>query len=511
MRLVTQNVASCLEDTMAADRTPTRLNAKNLSCLNSEVCIPAYDRGMLKPGIVHIGVGGFHRAHQAVYLDDLLKTPGSEAFGICGVGLLPQDRRMGDVLRAQDHLFTVITRSAAGNQARVIGSLIDFLHAPADPEAVIERMASPSTKIVSLTVTEAGYCENKATGTLDEAHPLIVHDLKHPDHPEGTYGFIAAALDRRKQRGQPPFTVMSCDNLLNNGDVCRRMMLAFLEQRDHAVAEWVAQNVAFPNSMVDRITPATTDEHRILVRDSFGVDDAWPVVTEPFRQWVIEDHFVQGRPAWESVGAQLVADVEPYEKMKIRLLNGSHQVMCYIGMLLGYRYAPEAMGDEQIRTLIQRFMDAEATPLLPPVPGIDVEKYKQTLRDRFANPAINDQLGRIGTDGAARVTEFVLPTVTEQLLHGGPIKIGAFTVAAWIRYLAGQDDHGEDLPFADARGDALRNAARHGGADPTEVLSTPGLFGKLAHSPQFVVEVNKTLRGLYENGARATLTRCLAS
>jgi mannitol 2-dehydrogenase len=496
---------------MRSQTAPQRLNAAALHELHPDVRKPTYERGSLRQGIVHIGVGGFHRAHQCVYLDDLLHQPGSEAFGICGVGLLPHDERMGEVLRAQDHLYTVVTRGAEGDHPRVIGSIVNFLHAPANPEAVIERMASPETNIVSLTVTEAGYCENKATGALDETHPSIVHDLRNPGEPRGTYGFIAAALDRRRQRGMSPFTVMSCDNLLNNGNVCRRMMLAFLGLRDPALADWVAQSGAFPNSMVDRITPATTDEHRALLRDRFGLDDGWPVVTEPFKQWVIEDHFVQGRPAWETVGAQLVNDVEPYEKMKIRLLNGSHQVMCYVGMLVGYRYAPQAMGDEQVRTLIQRFMDAEATPLLSPVPGIDVEEYKRTLRERFANPAINDQLGRIGTDGSARVTEFVLPTVREQLQRGGPIKVGAFTVAAWIRYLAGRDDLGGDLPFADAMGEPLRDAARRGGADPSSLLSLQELFGDLAAAPRFINEVGRTLRSFYEAGARATLTQCLAS
>lgn len=494
---------------MSNPSSSTQLSATTLNRLPADVRVPTYDRSRLTPGIVHIGVGGFHRAHQAVYLDDLLHKPGSESFGICGIGLLPQDSRMGDILRAQDYLYTVVTRDAGGDHARVIGSILDFLHAPTEPGAVIERMAAPETKIVSLTVTESGYCENKATGQLDEGHPSVVHDLAHPDQPRGTYGFLAQALDRRRQRDLPPFTVMSCDNLLNNGAVCRRMLLAFLERRDPTLAKWVDENGAFPNSMVDRITPATTDEHRALVRESFGIEDGWPVVCEPFRQWVIEDHFPQGRPAWETVGAQLVADVEPYEKMKIRLLNGSHQVMCYIGMLFGYRYAPQAMEDEQIHRLIQRFMDDEATPLLPPVPGIDREEYKRTLRERFANPAINDQLGRIGTDGAARVTEFVLPTASEQWKRGGPITVAAFTVAAWIRFLNGRDDLGGELPFADALGEPLRETARQAGADAAPILSKTELFGSLGTEPRFADAVNRWLRSFYENGARATLTRCL--
>lgn len=495
---------------MAAGTSLTRLNQQSLRDLASEVQVPKYDRSRLKQGILHIGVGGFHRAHQAVYLDDLLHSPGSEAFGICGIGLLPQDAKMRDTLRAQDYLYTCVTRGAEGDHARVIGSIVNFLLAPEDPQGVIDRMASQDTKIVSLTVTEAGYCENKATGQLDLTHPAIVHDLAHPDQPRGTYGFIAAALERRRALGQQPFTVQSCDNLLNNGHVLQKMMLQFLERRDPSLAEWVRGNVAFPNSMVDRITPATTDAHRALLREKFNIDDGWPVATEPFKQWVIEDHFTQGRPAWETVGAQLVGDVEPYEKMKIRLLNGSHQVMCYIGMLIGYRYAPEAMNDREISTLIERFMDREATPLLPEVPGIDVEAYKVTLRERFANPAINDQLGRIGTDGSARVTEFVLPTVREQLARNGPIEIGAFTVAAWIRYLGGRDDFGVELPFSDAMGESIRQLAKQGGADATPILSLRALFGELGQSQRFVSLVNDCLRSFYEKGARETLAKALA-
>lgn len=493
--------------------TPQSLSNASLRQLPPNVRVPAYDRRALRPGIVHIGVGGFHRAHQAVYLDDLLHRngAGAEAFGICGVGLMPGDARMGDVLRAQDYLYTVVTRSAAGDEPRVIASIIDFLHAPANPEAVIARMASPETRIVSLTVTEGGYCENKATGELDTSNPTIIHDLAHPDQPRGTYGYLAAALRRRQQRGEQPFTVQSCDNLLNNGNVCRRMLLAFLERQNPPLATWVAEHGAFPNSMVDRITPATTDGHSALVRETFGIDDGWPVVAEPFRQWVIEDHFTQGRPAWDAVGAQFVDSVEPYEKMKIRLLNGGHQVMCYIGMLLGYRHAPEAMADADVATLIQRFMDEEVTPLLPAVPGIDLQDYKRTLRERFANPAINDQLARIGTDGSARIVEFVLTTISEQLQRGGPIRAGAFTVAAWIKFLAGKDDEGKELPYIDPLGEALRDRARHGGADASAILSMRELFGELGNTPRFVNEVNAALRGLYQDGARVTLARVVGS
>lgn len=488
----------------------TRLNADALGHLHPDVRIPTYDRSRLTPGVVHIGVGGFHRAHQAVYLDDLFHSPGNEAYGLCGVGLLPQDRRMRDVLREQDYLYTVVTRDAHGDRARVIGSILEFLFATEDPERVIERMAAPETRIVSLTITEASYCINQATGEVDERHPEIVRDLQDPAHPIGTFGYLAEALHRRHQRRLPPFTVMSCDNLQHNGDVCRQVLLGFLERSDRTLAKWVAREGAFPNSMGDRITPSTTDVERELVRESFGLDDGWPVVTEPFRQWVIEDRFANGRPAWEAVGAQLVQDVSPYERMKIRLLNGGHQALCFIAMLLGYRNAPPAMEDAEVRALVRWFMDREVTPLLPPVPGIDLEDYKQTLLERFGNPAMNDQLGRIGTNGSARIAEFVLPTASEQLTRGGPITIAAFTVAAWIRYLAGRDDQGREVPFSDPLGDTLLERARRGGADASPVLSLRQVFGEqLATSQRFVDEVKAFLQRFYGHGARATLKHCL--
>lgn len=494
---------------MAPEQNVPALSERTIPRLPERVQVPRYDRRALRPGIVHIGVGGFHRAHQAVYLDDLLHRPGNEMFGICGAGLLPHDAHMRDVLRSQDYLYTVVTRDATGDHARVIGSIIDFILAPDRPRALIEKLASAETRIVSLTVTEAGYCENKATGDLDAAHPAIVHDLQHPQAPIGLYGFLAEAIRARRALAIPPFTVMSCDNLLNNGAVCRRMMLAFLELQDPALRAWVEREMAFPNTMVDRITPATTDAHRQLVCDLLGVTDGWPVTTEPFRQWVIEDHFPAGRPTWEDAGAQLVGDVEPYEKMKLRLLNASHQVMCYIGMLLGYRFAPEALADHDVRQLLERFMDDEATPLVPAVPGIDLEQYKRTLRDRFANPAINDQLARIGTDGSARVSEFVLPIVRGHLLRGGPIAIGAFTVAAWIRFLQGRDDRNQPLPFSDAMGETLRQRARQSPTDPSPILSIRPLFGDLATSPRFVAAVQTALQTLHDHDARAALSECL--
>ncbi|HXH02929.1 MAG TPA: mannitol dehydrogenase family protein [Candidatus Competibacteraceae bacterium] len=489
-----------------------KLNEANLKLLAPKMRVPSYDRNRVQQSIVHIGVGGFFRAHQAVYLDDLLHQSGHAEWGYCGVGLLRQDDRMRDALLPQDCLYSVVERSAAGDSARVIGALLRFYYAPDDPQAVIEKMASAECRIVSLTITEGGYYLNEGSGEFDDTHPDIVHDLQYPHAPRCSFGYLLEALDRRRSRGLPPFTVMSCDNLQHNGDVAKKMLLAFAERRDPALHRWLAEHCAFPNSMVDRITPATTDEHRALVRERFGLDDAWPVTTEPFMQWVIEDNFPNGRPAWERVGAQMTADVLPYEKMKMRLLNASHQAMCYIGMLLGYQYAHETMADAQIRKLVQTMMDVEVTPLLAPVPGVDLAEYKKTLIERFANPAICDQLSRIGTEGSARIPKFVLPSIREQLARGGPIKLLSFTVASWFRYLTGSDDQGRALPIIDPLADRLREHARRGGRDPGALLGLSELFGAdLPQAQPFVEQVREALGSLYEHGARATLARYVES
>jgi mannitol 2-dehydrogenase len=488
-----------------------QLNQANLKSIAGRAQVPSFDRSGLPASIVHVGVGGFHRAHQAVYLDDLLGQGGPREWGLCGVGLLPHDARMRDVMRDQDCLYTVIERGAGGDRARVVGSIGSFLFAPDDPNVVIEKMAAPGCRIVSLTITEGGYYVNEGTGQFNDAHPDIRHDLEHPHTPTGAFGYLAEALDRRRQRGLAPFTVMSCDNLQGNGDVARRMFLAFAERRDAGLKRWIAENGAFPNGMVDRITPATTDAHRALVRDSFGIIDGWPVVCEPFKQWVIEDRFPLGRPAWERVGAQMVSDVHPYEMMKIRLLNASHQALCYIGMLLGHQYADETMADGDIRALVERMMNDEVTPLLPPVPGIDLAQYKRTLFERFANPTLRDQLARIGTEGSARIPKFVLPSLLERISRGGPMRALTFTVAAWFRYLVGTDERGKPLPINDPMSEELQRRARAGGESPKELLGLEKLFGNvLPASAPFTTYLAEAVKSLHREGARKALQRCLS-
>ncbi len=485
-----------------------RLNQANLANVPPTIPTPAYDRSKRQFTIAHIGVGGFHRAHQAVYLDDLLQQ--ESGWLISGIGLLEQDRRIRDVLSSQDHLYTVVERSADSDKARIIGSIGEYLFAPEDRDLVIDRLAGPTTPIVSLTITENGYYVNQATGEFDDRHPDIQYDLAHPHEPKCSFGFIVEALDRQRLRGVRPFTLLSCDNLQGNGEVARKMILAFAELRDPTLRNWIESNVSFPNSMVDRITPATTDDDRAMVRDKFSIEDGWPVVCEPFRQWVIEDHFPAGRPAWEKVGAQITSDVLPYEKMKIRLLNAGHQALCYIGMLLGYKFAHEAMADDPIRRFVRRMMDVDVTPILPAVPGINLTNYKDSLIERFSNPAVKDTLLRLATEGSARVPKFVLPSIIEQLAQDGSISYLTFTVASWFRYLQGTSDIGKELPINDPRSAELQKRARAGKEDPTVLLQLGELFSeKLTNSERFLKELRDMLRRFYADGSRKTLHHVL--
>ena len=485
-----------------------KLTTTALGALPSAVAVPTYDRQRVVSSIVHVGVGGFHRSHQVVYVDDLCQQHGVTEWGFCGVGLLPHDTGIRDALHSQDCLYTVVERSAAGDQARVIGAITEFLFAPDDPEAVLKKMASDDTRIVSLTITEGGYFIDQGTGEFQENHPTIAHDLAHPDRPTGAFGYMLEALDRRRQRGMKPFTVLSCDNVQGNGDVTRKVMLRFAELRDPSLKDWLAEHGAFPNCMVDRITPATTDADRALVREAFGIEDAWPVVTEPFRQWVIEDDFCDGRPALEKVGVQMTPNVHPYETMKIRLLNASHSAMGYLGYLAGYNYIYEIMADPQFRKYILDLMHEEVTPVLKPVPGIDLDQYKETLIERFANPTVKDQATRICLDGSAKLPKFILPTIREQLARGGSVRKLSLAVASWCRFLAGTDEQGKPIEIKDPMADELHRAAKAAGKDPRPFLGIREIFGDdLPQSPVFVEQVGEALRSLYDEGARATLAK----
>ena len=492
---------------------PIPLNSDTLPNLSEHVRIPAYDREKVRAGIVHIGVGGFHRAHQALYVDNYLAKALSEKaeaeWGICGVGLLKYDQKMQSVLQKQDCLYTLVERSPEQDSARVIGSIVEYLYAPDNPQAVIDKLASAECKIVTLTITEGGYYVIEGTGGFDKDHPTIQHDLKNPEQPKGVCGFLAAALRRRQAQGLPPFTLLSCDNIQGNGDTARRMLLSFAELQDPDLAKWLSLEGAFPNSMVDRITPSTTPADIEMVSEQFGIQDEWPVVAEPFLQWVIEDKFCAGRPSFESVGVQMTDDVHPYEMMKLRLLNASHSLLGYAGSLLGYTYSSEAMEDKLVRRAIERMMD-EASSTLPPLPGIQLSDYKQTLIERFSNPKVQDQLSRLCLNGSDKMPKFVLGSVRDKLDKGESVTHLSLAIALWFRYLNGQDEQGNPLPLDDSMAEILRERALAGKDDPTPLLGIEAIFGDLAGAPTFVDTLSKHLQQLYALGTKEKLARLLS-
>ncbi|GAA3128682.1 mannitol dehydrogenase family protein [Streptosporangium carneum] len=482
------------------------LTQETAGALPVEVAAPSYDRSKLTVGIVHFGVGGFHRAHQAMYVDRLMNDGLAHDWAICGVGLLPGDARMRDALAAQDGLYTLVLKHPDGTrEARVIGSIVEYLFAPDDPEAVLERMADPGVRIVSLTVTEGGYAIHPVTGEFDADDPGVRADLARGAVPATVFGFVAEALRRRRARGVAPFTVMSCDNIQGNGDVARRAFTAFARLADPDLAAWMEDAVAFPNSMVDRITPVTTDQDRQAVAERFGVEDAWPVVCEPFTQWVLEEGFPAGRPPFEEAGVQVVADVEPYELMKLRLLNAGHQALCYFGYLGGYRYAHEAASDPAIAAFLLDYMDVEATPTLMPVPGIDLDVYKRTLVERFSNPEVRDTLARLCAESSDRIPKWVLPVVRERLAQGGEVTRAAAVVASWARYAEGTDEAGEPIEIVDRLKDRLTAAAKAQRERPTAFVENRDLFGDLADDGRFVAPYLRALGSLHADGALATV------
>jgi mannitol 2-dehydrogenase len=482
------------------------LNAQNLASLPTELPVPSYDRTRLSTGIVHFGVGGFHRAHEAMYLDRLMNDGKALDWAICGVGVMPADRRMQEVLDAQDGLYTLVVKAPDGTlEPRVIGSIREYLFAPDDPEAVIEKMAGPDVRIVSLTVTEGGYNINAVTGEFVADNPDVQHDLRPGAAPKTTFGLITAALARRRDRGVPPFTIMSCDNIQGNGYAARRSFVAFATLVDPELGRYVQDSVAFPNSMVDRITPVTTDGDRDEVRKRFGVDDGWPVVCEPFTQWALEDAFPTGRPPFEDSGVQVVADVEPYELMKLRLLNASHQALCYFGYLAGYRLVHDVAQDPLFAGFLLAYMDREATPTLEPVPGIDLSRYKHQLIERFSNAQVKDTVARLCAESSDRIPKWLLPVIRHNLDNGGEILRATAVVASWARYAEGVDEQGRPIEVVDRLRDQLTATAQRQAEDPLAFIANRELFGDLIDNERFVSTYRSALASLHTKGARATL------
>ena len=487
---------------MTGERARPRLNRSTLATLPKAIARPAYDRSALTAGIVHLGIGAFHRAHQAVAVDTVLAADPSWA--IVGASLRSAATR--DALKPQDWLYTLSVRSGEGERLRVIGSIVDVLVATEERERLLAAMADPRVRIVSLTVTEKGYCHDPATGALNEADPGILHDLAEPNAPGTAPGLIIEALARRRAAGAAPFTVLTCDNLPSNGAVAKRIIGRFAELRDADLGAWVAGEVAFPSTMVDRITPATTDEDRARVDAALGVTDAWPIVTEPFSQWVIEDRFPTGRPAFETAGAELVADVAPYEQMKLRLLNGAHSSLSYLGYLAGYELVSDVMGDASYTRFVASLME-EVTPTLTVPPSTDLAGYKAALLDRFRNPALKHRTWQICMDGSQKLPQRLLGTIRDCLKRGAPFGRLALGVAGWMRYVTGTDEKGKAIDVRDPLAGELRALADAAGPSPERLVQAfvglEKIFGRdLAADPRFMTAVTERLARLLADGAK---------
>ncbi|WP_179319952.1 mannitol dehydrogenase family protein [Winogradskyella helgolandensis] len=478
-----------------------KLNQKNLAEIAKRMPCPTYDRSNLKTGIVHVGIGGFHRAHEAFYTDELLHNESIKDWGICGVALLDFDTKIYNTLKEQDGLYTLIIKELDGTLTkRVIGAITECLFAPEDPIKVIEKMASPEVKIISLTITEGGYNYNEATKEFDFSNPLIQHDLEQPKAPKTIFGYLTQALKLRKERGLKGCTIQSCDNIQGNGHMTKRMLLSYVTTAEPELVSWIEANVSFPNAMVDRITPATSTLDIELLKETSGIDDAWPVVCEPFKQWVIEDDFIAGRPAWETVGAQFVDDVVPYEKMKLTLLNAGHSVLGILGALYGYSTIDEAVGNADISSFLRIYMGNEVTPTLGNLEGVNLKNYKFSLIQRFGNTYIKDQIDRICSQSSAKIPIFILPTINAQLQTKGAIEHAAFIIAAFAIYSVGVNEFGTQLIIKDAMEPILNQKAIASRSNPEAFLEIEVIFGTLKGNPTFVKAYNNAYQNIMSNG-----------
>ena len=487
----------------AIDAIP--LSERTLHLHARRLRVPTYDRSALTPAVVHFSVGGFHRAHQLVYFDDLAEQ-GCTDWGVVGVGL--RSPAMRDALRPQDHLYTVVERSSAGERARVIGAMVDYLYAPDSPEAVLALLTDERTRLVTMTVTGTAYRIDADSREFvpDEA---VRADLAEPQRPTTLFGYIVRALDLRRRAGVPPFTVLSCDNLQRNGEAARAAVVGFARLVDEDLARWIDETVAFPGSMVDRITPSTATRDRKAVARRYGVADHWPVITEPFSQWVMEDTFSGSRPPLERVGVQFVADVGDHELMKTRLLNASHSAMAALGTLAGHRQVHEVMADPVLGRYLTRLMADEIGPLLPCPAGIDLASYQRSLLHRFSDPVLGDRLDRLSRRSSSKVPLYLLPSLRTARALGRPTELLTLAVAGWCRYLQGVDLQGRPLVLQEEHAGELSQLATAGGSDPRPLLGVRAVFGDLGDDPGFVADLTAALREIEAHGIRTAAARAL--
>ncbi|KRA98378.1 mannitol dehydrogenase [Devosia sp. Root685] len=486
----------------------TKLSAATLPTIAS-AAVPKYTRADLTPGIVHFGVGNFHRAHQAVYLDALFNLGEGRDWALIGAGVRETDEAMRQKLMGQDWLTTVVEQEADSSSAHVTGAMVDYLK-PGDSAAVIAQLTDPAIRIVSLTITEGGYYIDPASQKFDPTHPDIAYDAAHFDAPKTAFGLILAGLVKRRDAGLKPFTVMSCDNIPGNGHVTENAVAGLAALIDPALAAWVKSSVAFPNGMVDRITPATSEREKNLLAENFGIDDAWPVFCENFKQWVLEDNFPAGRPALEKVGVQFVPDVAPYEHMKIRILNGGHATIAYPAGLMDIHFVHEAMEHPLVAAFLKKVETEEIIPVVPPVPDTDLNDYLALCEKRFANPKIGDTIRRLALDGSNRQPKFIIPTALDRV-NGNSLLTGLALVSAlWCRYCYGTTDSGAVIEPNDPNWDRLTAQAKKAKGNPSAWLELSDIYGDLAKAPSFITAFSKSLNSLWSIGTKATLEAYLA-
>jgi mannitol-1-phosphate/altronate dehydrogenase len=484
------------------------LSSATLELHARRVEVPTYDRSALTRSVVHIGVGGFHRGHQGSYFDALARA-GHTGWGVTGMGL--HSRTMKQALQPQDCLYTVVERGPDRANARVIGSLCGYHFTPDEHAAAVEALAHPSTRLVTLTITGDGYCLDASTGDFDADCAAVRNDLARPGHYATAWAYIVEALGRRQRMGRAPFTVMSCDNLPDNGGAARNAVVGFAAQQSAELAHWIERNVAFPSTMVDRITPKITDMEKAEVERDFGVIDRWPVIAEPFRQWVVEDAFCNDRPPLEDVGVDIVNDVGPYKLAKARLLNGSHCAISYIGILLGHDTTDRAMRDPHVYRYVEQLMRVEVSPLVPKNLALDVASYQATVLERLSNPGVADRLTRLAARGSTKMPSYLLPSLNEARSAKRPTALLTLALAAWFRYLRGYDMQGRTIPVEDQRARTLKTLALAGLADPRPLLGMRDVFGDLGDDVEFVGTLEQMLHDIDRIGLAAVMRKVITA
>ena len=486
-----------------------KLSLANLAAIAKKIPVPNYARSSLRAGIMHFGVGNFHRAHLAVYLDDLFNKGLDHDWAIVGAGVMPSDEAMRIRMHVQDYLTTVVEQDNELSSAHITGPMIDFV-SPNDKAKIMAKLCDPAIRIVSLTITEGGYFIDPATGKFDPHNSAIAHDGRNPHEANTVFGFIVAGLAARRALGIPAFTVMSCDNVPHNGLVTRNAVVGLAQLSNKALATWISEHVAFPNAMVDRITPATGDRERKISAETFGVADTWPIFCEEFKQWVVEDNFPSGRPAWEKVGATFVEDVTPYENMKIRILNGGHAVIAYPAGLLDIHFVHEAMANPLIRAFLAKLEQDEIIPTVAPVPNTNLQDYYKLIERRFSNPKIADTIRRLCLDGSNRQPKFIVPTISDRLEAGKSIGGLALESALWCRYCFGTTDSGAVIEANDPSWNRLQETARSAKSNPAAWLAMSDIYGDVGTSHLMQTEFAAALTSLWTYGTKVTVENYLS-